>query len=81
MLVQAICRRDKEISGGQIITDERFLQIQRIATYGARTIEAVLTDPVILTGPATQNADDAITLAYRWFTAIAEFTGTATTIR
>ena len=76
MLVHAVTRRAHASGGKQpVVTGEEFLQIQRIASYGAGTIEAVSTDlPDILTKP--EAAAEAITLAYRWWTALAEFTGT-----
>jgi hypothetical protein len=73
MLVRAVSKRAEATSGKPIVTDEEFLQIQRVASYGAETIEAVLTQANILTNKAA--ADNAISLAYRWWTSIAELTG------
>jgi hypothetical protein len=74
MLVYAVTKRAQASGGTPIVTDEEFLQIQRIATYGAETIEAVLTVPAIWTTDAT--TDTVIDQAYRWGTAIAELAGT-----
>jgi hypothetical protein len=70
MLVQAVTKRAQASGGTPIVTDEEFLQIQRIASYGAETIEAVLTVPAIWTTDTTTDA--AIDQAYRWWTAITE---------
>jgi hypothetical protein len=72
-LVQAITERAKMPTGGMPIKETEFSQIQRIAFYGAATITATLTDAAIWTTDA--NTDAAITLAYRWGTAIVELTG------
>jgi hypothetical protein len=78
MLVHAVSRRAQGTAGKPIVTDEEFMQMQRIAFYGAETIQAVLTDAKILTDkdPKVSNdaADGAISLTYRWWTAIAELT-------
>jgi hypothetical protein len=74
MLVHAVSRRAQATGGKPIVTDEEFLQMQRVAFYGAETIEAVLTQANIFTSKTA--ADDAISLTYRWWTAIAELTGT-----
>ena len=74
MLVFAVTKRAQASGGTPIVTDEEFLQIQRIATFGAETIEAVLTVPAIGTVDAT--TDMVIDQAYRWGRAIAELTGT-----
>lgn len=77
MLVQAITQR-AEVSGGKpIVTGEEFLQIQRIASYGAETIEAVLTREEIYTVDGV--TDDVINSAYRWWTAISEYRETSET--
>ena len=49
MLVYAVTKRAQASGGTSVVTDEEFLQIQRIASYGAETIEAVLTVPAIWT--------------------------------
>jgi hypothetical protein len=75
MLVHAVTKRAQTSGGKSIVTDEEFLQIQRIASYGAETIEAVLTKADIFTDETTAN--DAISVAYRWWTSLAEFTETS----
>ena len=74
MLVYAVSRRALASEGKSVVTDEEFLQIQRIASYGAETSEIVLTNDQIWTD--NREADNAISLAYRWWTSIAELTGT-----
>lgn len=74
MLVDAVTKRAQASGGKPIVTHEEFLQIQRIATYGAETIQAVLTDPAIFTINTT--TDTLIDQAHRWSTAIAELTRT-----
>jgi hypothetical protein len=79
-LVHVIAERAGPDSGVPFTpTDEEFLQIQRIASYGAATIDRVLTDPSILTNADTAN--DAIGLAYRWWTSICERAGLPTSNR
>ena len=73
MLVYAITKRAQASGGQPIVTDVEFLQTQRIATYGAETIEAVLNVPAILSNDDITK--EAISLVYRWWTSIAEFTG------
>jgi hypothetical protein len=72
MLVYAITKRAHASDEKSVITDEEFLQIQRIASYGAETIEAVLTKADIYTNDTT--TDDVISLAYRWWTSLTELT-------
>jgi hypothetical protein len=74
MLVYAITRRALVSEEKAVVTDEEFLQIQRIASYGAETIEVILTNDEIFDD--NEEADKAISLAYRWWTSIAELTGT-----
>lgn len=74
MLVHAVTRRAQAATGRPVVTDEEFLQVQRIAAYGAETIDAVLTNAKIYTDAKV--ADAAIGTAYRWWTAITESTGT-----
>jgi hypothetical protein len=73
MLVYAVTQRAQASGGKPIVTDVEFLQIQRIATYGAETIEAVLNVPAIWANDDITR--EAISLAYRWWTSIAELTG------
>ena len=73
MLVYAVSKRAQAAGGKPAVTDVEFLQIQRAASFGAETIEVVLTQANIFTDKAA--ADDAISLTYRWWTAIAELTG------
>jgi hypothetical protein len=79
MLVYAVSRRAQATGGKPTVTDEEFLQIQRVAHYGADTIEAVLTKPNIWTTKAA--AADAISKAHRWWTSLAELTETLGTPR
>jgi hypothetical protein len=81
MLVRAVSRRAQATGGKPIVTDEEFMQMQRVAFYGAETIEAVLTNAKILTAKEKKETDDAISLTYRWWTAIAELTETVGTPR
>jgi hypothetical protein len=77
MLIYAVTKRAQASGGAPVVTDVQFLQMQRIATYGAQTIEAVLNVPTIWTNNAITN--EAISLAYRWWTSIAELTGKSVT--
>jgi hypothetical protein len=77
MLVYAVTKRAQASAGTPVVTDVQFLQMQRIATYGAHTIEAVLNVPTIWTDNLITN--EAISLAYRWWTSIAELTGESVT--
>jgi hypothetical protein len=74
MLVYAVSRRAMASEGKSIVTDEEFLQIQRIASYGAETIEIVLTNAHIWDD--NDETDNAIDLVYGWWTSIDEFTRT-----
>ena len=78
MLVYAVTKRMQASGGKPIVTDEEFLQIQRIATYGAETIEAVLTVGAIWTRGTSSDriTDQVIDQAHRWWTAIDELTRT-----
>lgn len=74
MLVSAVTKRAQASGGTPIVTDAEFQQIQQIATFGAETIEAVLTVPA--PGRTNEITDTIIDQAYRWGRAIAELTGT-----
>ncbi|MGW2292039.1 hypothetical protein [Streptomyces phaeochromogenes] len=74
MLVHAVSRRSQASGGRPVVSDEEFLQLQRLAAYGAEAITAVLTNTKIYSD--VKETDAAIGSAYRWWTAIAEYTGT-----
>jgi hypothetical protein len=74
MLVYAVTKRAQASGGTPIVKNEEFLQIQRIATYGAETIQAVLTGAAI--SSTNKTTDTVIDQAHRWSTAITELTGT-----
>lgn len=79
-LIHAIAAR--AVPGSEVPlppTDEEFLQTQRIGSYGATTIDRVLTDTEILTDDASTDA--AIGFAYRWWTSINERANTPVGIR
>jgi hypothetical protein len=73
VLVCAVTTRAQASGGKPIVTDVEFEQIQRIAMYGGETIEAVLNVPAIWDNDGIAN--EAITLAYLWSSAIAELAG------
>lgn len=75
-LVQTL---DQEASTAGLTTrppldDAEFLAIQRIADQGAASIDAVVADPGF---PKDADADAAINVVYRWWTALRDYRGTA----
>ncbi len=48
--------------------------MQRVADYGAATLDEVLLDPGM---DGDERADDVINVAYRWWTAIRDYNGEA----
>ena len=52
----------------------QFIAVQRVADYGAATLDEVLLDPQM---DGDERADEVINLAYRWWTAIRDYDGKA----
>lgn len=52
----------------------QFVAVQRVADYGAATLDEVLLDPGM---DGDERADDVINVAYRWWTAIRDYNGEA----
>jgi len=70
-LVHTVARRiSGETSAPIAVSDEEFLQAQRVASYGAVTIDRILQDKRIWVDDTA--ADEAISLAYRWCTSLKE---------
>lgn len=54
------------------VDEAEFVAVQRIADHGATTIDTIFADPSL---PDDGDADAAIDVAYRWWTAIRDFRG------
>jgi hypothetical protein len=70
-LVREVSNRSRTVAGAQVdpLGDDQFLRMQRIGHFGAQTLDLIMGSTL---GAATTKtaATTALTLAYRWWTAL-----------